>query len=40
VRFIDAGERVVVIQREYQRGKGRGVEIEIDAVASFASSRT
>jgi ketosteroid isomerase-like protein len=30
VRFIDAGERVVVIQREHQRGKGSGVEVEID----------
>ena len=35
VRFIDAGERVVVIQHEYQRGKGSGVEIEIDTASVF-----
>jgi ketosteroid isomerase-like protein len=35
VRFIDAGERVVVIQREYQRGKGSGVEVEIDTGIVF-----
>ena len=35
VRFIDAGDRVVVIQREYQRGKGSGVEIEIDTATVF-----
>ena len=33
VRFIDAGERVVVIQHEYQRGRGSGVEIEIDTAS-------
>jgi ketosteroid isomerase-like protein len=35
VRFIDAGERVVVIHREYQRGKGSGVEVEIDTATVF-----
>jgi len=35
VRFIDAGEQVVVIQHEYQRGKGSGVEIEIDTASVF-----
>ena len=35
VRLIDAGERVVVIQHEYQRGKGSGVEIEIDTATVF-----
>ena len=35
VRFIDAGERVVVIQHEYQRGKGSGVEVEIDTASVF-----
>jgi ketosteroid isomerase-like protein len=35
VTFIDAGERVVVIQREYQRGKGSGVELEIDTGTVF-----
>jgi ketosteroid isomerase-like protein len=33
VRFIDAGDRVVVIQREYQRGRGSGVEVEIDTAS-------
>jgi len=28
--FIDAGDRVVVLQREYQRGKGSGVELVLD----------
>ena len=31
--FIDAGDRVVVLQREYQRGKGSGVEIVIDTAS-------
>jgi ketosteroid isomerase-like protein len=35
LRFIDAGERVVVIHREYQRGKGSGVEVEIDTATVF-----
>jgi ketosteroid isomerase-like protein len=35
VRFIDAGEQVVVIQHEYQRGKGSGVETEIDTASVF-----
>jgi ketosteroid isomerase-like protein len=35
VRFIEAGERVVVIQREYQRGKGSGVELELDTATVF-----
>jgi ketosteroid isomerase-like protein len=35
VRFIDAGEQVVVIQHEYQRGRGSGVEIEIDTASVF-----
>jgi ketosteroid isomerase-like protein len=34
-RFIDAGERVVVLQHEYQRGRGSGVEIEIDTATVF-----
>jgi ketosteroid isomerase-like protein len=32
VRFIDAGDRVIVLQREYQRSKG-GVELVIDTAA-------
>jgi ketosteroid isomerase-like protein len=28
--LIDAGDRVVVLQREYQRGKGSGVELVVD----------
>jgi len=35
VRFVDGGERVVVIQHEYQRGKGSGVEVEIDTATVF-----
>lgn len=35
VRFVDAGEQVVVIQHEYQRGKGSGVEVEIDTASVF-----
>lgn len=31
--FIDAGEQVVVIQREYQRGKSSGVEVARDTAA-------
>ena len=31
--FIDAGARVVVLHREYQRGKGSRVEIVIDTAA-------
>ena len=48
VRLIDAGERVVVIQHEYQRGKGSGMENRDRHIpsstfvmaASLASSRT
>jgi len=35
VRFVDGGARVVVIQHEYQRGKGSGVEVEIDTATVF-----
>jgi uncharacterized protein len=28
--FIDAGDEVVVLMHEYRRGKGSGIEIEID----------
>ena len=31
--FIDVGDRVVVLHREYQRGKGSGVEIVIDTAS-------
>ncbi len=31
--FIDAGDRVVILHREYQRGKGSGVEIVIDTAS-------
>ena len=34
-KFIDAGEQVVVIQREYQRAKGSGVEIEGNTATVF-----
>ena len=30
-KLIDAGDRVVVFHREYVRGRGSGVELEIDA---------
>ena len=33
--IIDAGDRVVVLTREYQRGKASGVESEIDTAAVF-----
>ena len=28
--FLDAGDRVVILLHEYQRGKGSGVELEVD----------
>ena len=31
--LLDAGDRVVVLHREYQRGKGSGVEIVIDTAS-------
>jgi ketosteroid isomerase-like protein len=31
--FIDAGDQVVVLQREYQRGKSSGVELSIDTAS-------
>jgi ketosteroid isomerase-like protein len=31
--LIDAGDRVVIFQREYQRGKNSGVELVIDTAA-------
>src|SRR5256885_25180 len=31
--FIDAGDRVVVLHREYQRGKGSGVELVIETAS-------
>lgn len=33
--YIDAGDRVVVLQREYQRGKGSGVELVVDTATIF-----
>jgi ketosteroid isomerase-like protein len=30
-KLIDAGDRVVVFQREYQRGRSSGVELVLDA---------
>lgn len=29
--LIDAGDRVVILQREFQRGRSSGVELEIEA---------
>ena len=31
--FIDAGDQVVVFQREYQRGKSSGVELVVDTAS-------
>ena len=33
--FIDAGDCVVVLQREYRRGKGSGVELETETAIVF-----
>ena len=32
-RLIDAGDRVVVFQREYQRGRSSGLELEVETGA-------
>jgi ketosteroid isomerase-like protein len=32
---IDAGDRVVLLHREYQRGRGSGVELQIEAAVIF-----
>jgi uncharacterized protein len=34
-RILDAGDRVVLFQREYQRGRSSGVELEIEAAVIF-----
>ena len=34
-RIIDAGDRVVLFHREYQRGRGSGLELEVDAAVIF-----
>jgi ketosteroid isomerase-like protein len=34
-KLFDAGDRVVVFQREYQRGRSSGVELEIEAAVIF-----
>jgi uncharacterized protein len=34
-RLIDAGDRIVLFQREYQRGRSSGVELEIEAAVIF-----
>ncbi len=33
--FIDAGDRVVVLVREFRRGKGSGIELEVDTAIVF-----
>jgi ketosteroid isomerase-like protein len=33
--FIDAGDCVVVLQREYRRGKASGVELELETAVVF-----
>jgi ketosteroid isomerase-like protein len=32
-RLIDAGDRVVVFQREYQRGRGSGLELVVETAS-------
>jgi len=32
-KLIDAGDRVVVFQREYQRGRGSGLEVVVETAA-------
>jgi ketosteroid isomerase-like protein len=32
-RLIDAGNRVVVFQREFQRGRGSGLELEVETAS-------
>ncbi len=34
-RFIDGGDRVVVLQHEFRRGRGSGVELETDTAVVF-----
>ncbi len=34
-KVIDAGDRVVLFQREYQRGRSSGLELEIEAAVVF-----
>ena len=36
--FIDAGDNVVVLVHEYRRGRGSGVELEIDTAIVFGVS--
>jgi ketosteroid isomerase-like protein len=36
--FIDAGDNVVVLMREYRRGRGSGVELETDTAVVCAVS--
>jgi ketosteroid isomerase-like protein len=33
--FLDAGDQVVVLLHEFRRGRGSGVEVEIDTAAVF-----
>jgi len=33
--FIDAGDRVVVLQREFRRGRGSGIEVEVSTAVVF-----
>jgi len=34
-KFIDAGDRIVVLQHEFRRGKGSGIEVENDTAITF-----
>jgi ketosteroid isomerase-like protein len=33
--FIDAGDRIVVLVREFRRGRGSGIELETDTAVVF-----
>jgi uncharacterized protein len=33
--FVDAGDRVVVLQREFRRGRGSGLELETNTAVVF-----
>jgi ketosteroid isomerase-like protein len=34
-KFIDRGDRVVVLMHEFRRGKGSGIEVEVDTAVVF-----
>jgi ketosteroid isomerase-like protein len=34
-KFIDRGDRVIVLMHEFRRGKGSGIEVEVDTAVIF-----